>query len=121
MTTASRKNTKKRRSPSSMDEPKGQAQRAASEANRRMQESTREAAKVVNTLADKGAQTTAALTEANQRVMNEFRAAPWLSRIISGDRSAVDADAAEHAGHDAREPGGCPAGSAGVAGSLQGS
>lgn len=55
-----------------MDEPKGQAQRAASEAGRRMQESTREAAKVVNKLADKGAQTTAALTEANQRVMNEF-------------------------------------------------
>ena len=55
-----------------MDEPRGQAQRVASEASRKMQESTRDAAKVVNKLADKGAQTTAALTEANQRVMNEF-------------------------------------------------
>ena len=55
-----------------MDEPKGQAQRVASEANRRMQESTQQAAKVVTKLADRGAQTTAALTEANQRVLNEF-------------------------------------------------
>jgi hypothetical protein len=54
-----------------MDEPKGQAQRAAAEASRRMQESTKEAAKVVNKLADRGAQASAALTEANQRVMNE--------------------------------------------------
>lgn len=55
-----------------MDEPRAQAQRAASEASRKMQESTKEAARVVTKLADKGAQTTAALTEANQRVMNEF-------------------------------------------------
>lgn len=56
-----------------MDEPRqGQAQRVASDASRKMQESTREAAKVVTKLADKGAQTTAALAEANQRVMNEF-------------------------------------------------
>jgi hypothetical protein len=55
-----------------MDEPKGQAQRAASEASRRMQESTNEATKVVTKLADRGAQATAALTEANQRVMSEF-------------------------------------------------
>jgi hypothetical protein len=55
-----------------MDEPKGQAQRAASEAGRRMQESTNEATKVVTKLADRGAQATAALTEANQRVMSEF-------------------------------------------------
>ena len=37
-----------------------------------MQESTQEAAKIVTKLADSGAQTSAALTEANQRVMNEF-------------------------------------------------
>jgi uncharacterized Zn finger protein len=37
-----------------------------------MQESTKEASRVVTKLADKGAQATAALTEANQRVMNEF-------------------------------------------------
>jgi len=57
-----------------MDEPKGQAQaqRVAAEASRRMQESTQEAAKMVTKMADRGAQTTAALTEANQRVMNEF-------------------------------------------------
>ena len=55
-----------------MDEPKGQAQRVASEATRRMQESTQQARKVVTKLADRGAQTTAALTEANQRVLNEF-------------------------------------------------
>ena len=55
-----------------MDEPKAQAERAAAEASRRMQDSTREAARVVNRFADKGAQTTAALTEANQRVLNEF-------------------------------------------------
>src|SRR5919108_1146452 len=72
MTSASRKKNKKGRRSSSMDEPRAQAQRAASEASRKMQESQREAAKMVNTLADKGAQTTAALTEANQRVMNEF-------------------------------------------------
>lgn len=55
-----------------MDEPKGQAQRVASEASRRMHESTQEATKIVSKLADRGAQTTAALTEANQRVINEF-------------------------------------------------
>ena len=55
-----------------MDEPKGQVQRVASEAGRRMRESTEEAAKMVTRMADRGAQTTAALTEANQRVMNEF-------------------------------------------------
>lgn len=64
-----------------MDEPKGQqsqaqresqAQRAAAEASRKMQESTREAAKVATKLADRGAQASAALTEANQRVMSEF-------------------------------------------------
>jgi hypothetical protein len=55
-----------------MDEPKGQAQRVAAEATRRMQESTQEAAKMVTKMADRGAQTSAALTEANQRVMNEF-------------------------------------------------
>jgi len=55
-----------------MDEPKGQAQRVVSEASRRVQESTQQATKVVTKLADRGAQTTAALTEANQRVLNEF-------------------------------------------------
>jgi len=55
-----------------MDEPKGQAQRVAAEATRRMQESTQEAAKMVTKMADRGAQTSAALTEANQRVLNEF-------------------------------------------------
>lgn len=54
-----------------MDEPKGQAQRAASAASRKMEESTKEAAKAVTQLAEKGAQASAALTEANQRVMNE--------------------------------------------------
>jgi hypothetical protein len=44
-----------------MDEPRGQAQRGA-------QKST----KMVSKLADRGAQTTAALTEANQHVLNEF-------------------------------------------------
>ena len=48
-----------------MDEPKGQA-------TRRMQESTKEAAKAVNQLAEKGAQASAALTEANQRVIAEL-------------------------------------------------
>ena len=37
-----------------------------------MQESTKEAAKVVTKLADRGAQASAALTEANQRVVSEF-------------------------------------------------
>lgn len=58
-----------------MDEPRGQgqaAQRAAAEASRKMHESTKEAAKVVTKLADKGAQASAALAEANQRVMSEF-------------------------------------------------
>jgi hypothetical protein len=57
-----------------MDEPKGQAQaqRVAAETSRRMREGTEEAAKMVTKLADRGAQTTAALTEANQRVMHEF-------------------------------------------------
>lgn len=55
-----------------MDEPKGQAQRTASEAGRRMQESTHDATKMVTKMAERGAQTTAALTEANQRVLNEF-------------------------------------------------
>ena len=55
-----------------MDEPRAQTQRMASEASRRMQDSTREAARVADKLADRGAHTTAALTEANQRVMNEF-------------------------------------------------
>ena len=55
-----------------MEEPKGQAQRAAAEASRRMHESTKEAAKAVTQLADRGAHASAALTEANQRVMNEF-------------------------------------------------
>ena len=55
-----------------MEELRGQAHRVATEASRRMQESTREATKVVNTLADRGAHTAAALTEANQRVLNEF-------------------------------------------------
>jgi hypothetical protein len=59
-----------------MDEPKGpgprEAQRAAAEATRKMQETTKDAARAVTRLADRGAQTSAALTEANQRVMNEF-------------------------------------------------
>jgi hypothetical protein len=55
-----------------MDEPKGQAQRVASEATRRMQESTQQTAKAATKFAERGAQTTAALTEANQRVLNEF-------------------------------------------------
>lgn len=37
-----------------------------------MQESTNEVASAVNQLADRGAQATAALSEANQRVINEF-------------------------------------------------
>lgn len=55
-----------------MDEPRGQAQRTAYEASRRIQESTKEATKVVNELAERGAQASAALTEAGQRVLNEF-------------------------------------------------
>jgi hypothetical protein len=55
-----------------MDEPRGQAQRTAYEASRSMQETTREAARIVNELADRGARASAALTEANQRVLNEF-------------------------------------------------
>ena len=55
-----------------MDEPRGQAQRTAHEASRSMQETTREAARIVNELADRGARASAALTEANQRVLNEF-------------------------------------------------
>lgn len=55
-----------------MDEPKGQAQRTAYETSKKVQDSTKEAAKVVNQLADRGAQASAALTEANQRVINEF-------------------------------------------------
>jgi hypothetical protein len=55
-----------------MDEPRAQTQRVAQEASRRMQESTNEVANVVNQLADRGAQASAALTEANQRVINEF-------------------------------------------------
>ncbi len=55
-----------------MEEPRGQAQRTAHEASRSIQESTREAARVVNEMADRGARASAALTEANQRVLNEF-------------------------------------------------
>ena len=55
-----------------MDEPRGQAQRTAYDASRALQESTREAARVVNELADRGARASAALTEAHQRVLNEF-------------------------------------------------
>jgi hypothetical protein len=55
-----------------MDEPREKAQRLTQEASRRMQESTNEVASVVNQLADRGAQATAALSEANQRVINEF-------------------------------------------------
>jgi hypothetical protein len=55
-----------------MDEPRAQTQRIAQEASRRMQESTNEVASVVNQLAERGAQASAALTEANQRVINEF-------------------------------------------------
>ena len=66
-----------------MDEPREQARRVASEtsrrtqqtaseASRRMHDSAQEATKMVTRLADRGAQTSAALTEANQRVMNEF-------------------------------------------------
>jgi len=55
-----------------MDEPRGQAQRTAYEASRSMQDTTREAARIVNELADRGARASAALTEANQRVLNEF-------------------------------------------------
>ena len=55
-----------------MDEPRTQAQRMAYETGRRVQESTNDVASVVNQLADRGAQASAALTEANQRVMNEF-------------------------------------------------
>lgn len=54
-----------------MEEPKGQEHRRAYEAGKKMQESTKEAAKAVTQLADKGAHASAALTEANQRVMNE--------------------------------------------------
>lgn len=55
-----------------MEEPRGPAQRTANEAGRAIQESTREVARVVNELADRGARASAALTEANQRVLNEF-------------------------------------------------
>src|SRR5919109_1448210 len=55
-----------------MDEPRAQTQRMTQEASRRMQESTKEVANMVNQLADRGAQASAALTEANQRVINEF-------------------------------------------------
>ena len=55
-----------------MNEPRERAQRTALEAGRRVQESTKEAAKAVTELADRGAQASAALTEANQRVLNEF-------------------------------------------------
>ena len=55
-----------------MDEPRAQSQRIVHEASRRLQESTSEVASVVNQLADRGAQASAALTEANQRVINEF-------------------------------------------------
>jgi hypothetical protein len=55
-----------------MDEPKAQTQRHAHEASRRLQESTNEVASVVNQLADRGAQASAAMAEANQRVINEF-------------------------------------------------
>jgi hypothetical protein len=37
-----------------------------------MQSTTEDAAKVINELAERGAQASAALTEANQRVVNEF-------------------------------------------------
>jgi hypothetical protein len=55
-----------------MDELRNQAPRAVYEASGKLHESTRDAAKVVNELADRGAQASAALTEANQRVFNEF-------------------------------------------------
>src|SRR5688500_4702920 len=58
-----------------MDEPKGQgqaAERAAAEASRKMHESTKEAAKMGTQRTVKGAQASAALAEANQRVMDEF-------------------------------------------------
>lgn len=55
-----------------MDEPRTQAQRTALDAGRRIQESTNEVASVVNQMAERGAQASAALTEANQRVINEF-------------------------------------------------
>ena len=55
-----------------MDEVRAQTQRAASEASRTVRETTNEAARVFTRAADNGAQTTAALAEANQRVMNEF-------------------------------------------------
>ena len=55
-----------------MDEARAQAKRAASEASRNVQESTKDAARMFTQAADSGAQTTAAMAEANQRVMNEF-------------------------------------------------
>jgi len=55
-----------------MEEPKGQEQRKMHEVPRRMQESMKEVAKAVDQLADKGAHASAALAEANQRVMTEF-------------------------------------------------
>lgn len=45
-----------------MDEPRTQAQRMAYETGRRVQESTNDVASVVNQLADRGAQASAALT-----------------------------------------------------------
>ena len=77
-----------------MDKPKGQSQRVASEttlrmrdtasdASRRMRESAQEVTKMVTKLADRGAQTTAALTEANQRVLNEFMGLRGSSRAMA--------------------------------------
>lgn len=48
-----------------MDEPRAQAQRAVYDASGKLHESTKETA-------DRGAKASAALTEANQRVLNEF-------------------------------------------------
>ena len=113
-----------------MDEPRGQAQRVASEASRKMQESTRDAAKVVNKLADKGAQTSAALTEANQRVMNEFmglsmetfqESARLLMQIQQSALDMMRESQAAALGHgvsqqqDAKDSGGLPGGIAGNA------
>ena len=53
-----------------MDEARAQAQRVVYEASGKRHETTHEAAKMLNELADRGAQA-AALTEANQRVLNE--------------------------------------------------
>lgn len=54
-----------------MDEARAQAQRVVYEASGKLHETTHEAAKMLNELADRGAQAAAALTEANQRVLNE--------------------------------------------------